>query len=66
MSNIIARIDSKINGFNERQHDTHDLTKKLMNARNQHPAMYNETNGRCFERNAYDNVKFDFKTNCLY
>ena len=37
-----------------------------MNARNQHPAMYNETNGSCFERNAYDNVKFDFKTNCLY
>ncbi|KAK8841089.1 hypothetical protein M9Y10_027930 [Tritrichomonas musculus] len=57
-----ARSDGHISGFNNRQQDLHDFTKKLMQARLEHPAMYRGTYGKTFNGNTYFNCKYDPQT----
>lgn len=60
--NNCARTYGHILGFNGRQQDLHDFTKKLMQARLSHPAMYRGTHGRTFQKNTYFNCKYDEQT----
>lgn len=57
-----ARSDGHIKNFNHREQDLHDFTKKLMQARQQHPAMYRGTYGKSFNGNTYFNCKYDPQT----
>lgn len=54
-----ARTDGQITNFDNKQQNLHDFTKKLMEARLQHPSMYRGTYGKTFQGNTYFNCKYD-------
>ena len=62
-SDNYARSNDKIKGFNSHQQDLHDYTKKLLNERTLHPAMYRGTYTKSFDGNTYFNLKYDSETN---
>lgn len=61
-SDNCARTDGKIDGFNEKQTDLIQFTRKCLNARNQHSSMYNGNYSRLFfNGDTYVNIKTDFQ-----
>ena len=57
-----ARTNGQISGFNNRQQDLHDFTKKLMNIRAGNPACYRGTYSNTISGSVLFNCKYDQQT----